>query len=198
MFLCGFVVLWLGLAPEVLATDRAGTIGFPIGSAGITVPIVPPMPNNTYSVSLQATNTAGYSTTSDCTYFNVLHKTPTQFEIQHKRCKDGIPVTLDQGVSIDWQISGHAPSLGIPGYEVLSSAVITVPGGSLVGSTQFCSQGKRITGGGFDIQSPSGGKPDAFATRSAPAQNQNGWNTNVHNKGPAPVTVQIYAVCASP
>ena len=82
---------------------KAGTAAFPIGSAGIFVNYPVPWPATvTYSLVVQATNTAGYSGTTACTYFNVLKKTPTQFQVQHKRCDNGVPVPLVVGVSLDW------------------------------------------------------------------------------------------------
>jgi len=55
-----------------------------------------------YAVSVQPRDTAGYSPISFCTYFNPLHKRVDGFEVQHKRCDDGVPVQLDVGVSLDW------------------------------------------------------------------------------------------------
>ncbi len=60
------------------------------------------MPSTKYAVVVQATNTAGYSTTSVCTYFNPLHKRADGFEVQHKRCDDGAPVKLDTSVSLNY------------------------------------------------------------------------------------------------
>lgn len=94
----------------VLAADfRAGNIGFPAGSAGITVTFATPMPNAKYAVTVQPTNTAGYSSTNECTYFNVLKKTATKFEVQHKTCIDGTPVELDVNVSLNWIVSSYDP-----------------------------------------------------------------------------------------
>jgi hypothetical protein len=89
-------------AQKPLQDYRAGTAGFAIGQAGINITFSSPMPSTDYAVSVQATNTAGYSPTSDCTYFNPLHKRTDGFEVQHKRCDDGVPVTLDVNVSLDW------------------------------------------------------------------------------------------------
>lgn len=82
---------------------KAGTAAFPIGQAGITVlfPVAWPA-NAVYAMSVQPTNTAGYSPTTVCTYFNVLNKTATSFQVQHKRCDNGVPVPLDTAVSLDW------------------------------------------------------------------------------------------------
>jgi hypothetical protein len=87
--------------PKHFEDYRAGTIGFKSGSAGITVSLKKPMPQK-YSVSVQPTNTSGYSPTKEATYFNVLKKTSTDFQVQHKRCEDGVPVALDRNISLDW------------------------------------------------------------------------------------------------
>lgn len=86
---------------------RAGTASFTAGSAGIVITFSAPMPTAKYSVVVQATNTAGYSPTADCTYFNVLKKTQTNFQVQHKRCDNGTPVALDTNVSLDWIAWSH-------------------------------------------------------------------------------------------
>ena len=82
---------------------KAGTAAFAIGQAGITVTYTVPWPANTrYAVVVQPTNTAGPSPVSVCTYLNVLKKTDTKFEVQHKRCDNGVPVPLDTAISLDW------------------------------------------------------------------------------------------------
>jgi hypothetical protein len=86
---------------------RAGTASFTAGSAGIVVTFSVPMPTAKYSVVAQPTNTAGYSPISECTYFNVLNKTATNFQVQHKRCDNGAPVNLDVNVSLDWIAWSH-------------------------------------------------------------------------------------------
>ncbi len=86
---------------------RAGTAPFTAGSAGIVVTFSVPMPTDKYSVVVQPTNTAGYSPISQCTYFNVLKKTTTNFQVQHKRCDDGTPINLDVNVSLDWIAWSH-------------------------------------------------------------------------------------------
>lgn len=88
-------------APQ-LVEYRAGTASFPINSDGINITFSTPMPSIKYAVVVKATNTAGYSPTSVCTYFNPLHKRTDGFEVQHKRCDDGAGVKLDTGVSLDY------------------------------------------------------------------------------------------------
>lgn len=106
-------VVGLSAGQATAQANRAGTAPFPAHSAGITIALTPPMPDGCYSVSVQQTNTAGYSPTAVCTYFNVLKKTATQFQVQHKSCHTGAPLALIVPVSLDWQISQNAV-LGAP------------------------------------------------------------------------------------
>lgn len=90
------------IAQQPLQNYRAGTAAFAVGKDGINITFSSPMPNTRYAVVVQATNTAGYSPTTVCTYFNPLHKRVDGFEVQHKRCDNGVPVKLDTAVSLDW------------------------------------------------------------------------------------------------
>jgi len=126
---CSVLFVTLGLATAHAADFRAGAISMGPSTAppdcdrtfivppptvtytttlcnpdGIQVFFHPPMPNNLYSVTVQPTNTGGYSPTDLCTYFNALKKTTTDFQIQHKYCRDGIPVKLDTSVTFNWII----------------------------------------------------------------------------------------------
>ena len=89
-------------AQQPLQNYRAGTAAFAIGKDGINITFSTPMPNTRYAITVQPTNTAGYSPTSVCTYFNPLHKRVDGFEVQHKTCDGGLGVKLDAGVSLDW------------------------------------------------------------------------------------------------
>jgi hypothetical protein len=101
--LLSWIALSLATSVPAAAVDiRAGLEPWPIGSTGIVVHISPPVSSAVYSAVVQQTNTAGYSTLADCTYFNVLHLAPTQFEVQHKTCKDGTPVAVDTGITLTW------------------------------------------------------------------------------------------------
>lgn len=86
---------------------RSGSVAWAIGQAGITIPLVPPVTSGPYSVVVQPTNTAGYSTTTECTYFNVLKESPADFQVQHKTCKDGTPIAVDTGVTLKWVLITH-------------------------------------------------------------------------------------------
>lgn len=96
-----FPASWAGAQGQVVGY-RAGVSPFRSGQAGIYVKFSKPMPTANYAVAVQPTNTAGYSPTKDCTYFNVLKKTVSEFQVQHKRCDDGVPVKLDVNVSLNW------------------------------------------------------------------------------------------------
>jgi len=106
-----FIITGAIISTPAIADDsegcRAGTAAFLAGQAGIVVNLQPAMETKKYSVSVQPTNTAGYSPVTTCTYFNVLKKTKTQFQVQHKQCADGVPVALDTNVSLDWIICSH-------------------------------------------------------------------------------------------
>jgi hypothetical protein len=95
------ISLALAQAQQVVGY-RAGTNTFVAPGAGITVTFSAPMPTDKYSVILQPNNTSGYSTTPNCTYFNVLKKTKAGFQVQHKRCDTGAVVSLKVNVPIDW------------------------------------------------------------------------------------------------
>jgi hypothetical protein len=82
---------------------KAGIAAFAVGQAGIYVNYPVPWPaGSKTSVVVQQADTAGYSPTSVCTYFNVLKTTDSNFQIQHKRCDDGTPVPLDGAATIFW------------------------------------------------------------------------------------------------
>jgi len=85
---------------------RAGSVSWVSGQAGITVNLSPAV-TGPYTVVVQPTNTAGYSPSSECTYFNVLKETPTKFEVQHKACQDGMPLLLDVNVTLKWILITH-------------------------------------------------------------------------------------------
>jgi hypothetical protein len=87
---------------------RFGTAAFAVGQEGINITFKGgPMPDTGYAVVVQPTNTAGYSGTSDDTYFNPLHKRTDGFEVQFKRCQDGVPVPIAVDVSLDWIAVDH-------------------------------------------------------------------------------------------
>jgi hypothetical protein len=98
-----FIVLSLAMSGAALATDiRSGAFPWPSGADGVTIPISPPVSGPNAPVTVQPANTAGYSTVSECTYFNVLKVTAADFQVQHKTCKDGTPVKTDTTITLFW------------------------------------------------------------------------------------------------
>jgi len=84
------------------ATDcKAGVAPFLSGQKGI---VINHSGMDNYVAVVQATNTAGYSSQSVPTYFNVLKLKPTNFQVQHKRTDNGTPIALDTNVSLAWII----------------------------------------------------------------------------------------------
>ena len=96
----------LGSTAPRAAELRAGSVGWTSGQAGITINLSPAV-TGPYTAVVQQTNTAGYSPSGECTYFNVLKETATKFEVQHKTCKDGTPVALDENVTLKWILFTH-------------------------------------------------------------------------------------------
>ena len=120
--------LFIGLLPSSVhaftagPAVRCGVATFPAGNDGITVTF-PSLPNSLvqggaatwttcnagescpYVVVMgEASNAAGYSGTTDATWFNVLKKVQTQFQVQHKRSSDGLPLVLTGDVQLNWCI----------------------------------------------------------------------------------------------
>ena len=102
--------MMLAAAPaiaEAAPQTKAGLVGWVAPAMGLTVHFATPMPDTNYAAVVQPTNTGGYSTTKDCTYFNVLHLTVNGFDVQHKRCDDGTPVATDTNVTLEWIAVSH-------------------------------------------------------------------------------------------
>jgi len=122
--------LAIGLPPSRVHAFSAGPAKFagvatmtPADGGGITVTF-PSLPNGwmagtgtdwaTCTTALscpyvvvmgEASNASGYQAgTPDCTYFNVLHKVRTQFEVQHKKCSDGSIVSTTGNVQLNWAV----------------------------------------------------------------------------------------------
>ena len=97
------IAVSLAMSTAAVAMDiRAGAFPWPNGADGVTIPISPPVNGPNAPITVQPANTAGYSTVSECTYFNVLKVTATDFQVQHKTCKDGTPVKTDTTITLFW------------------------------------------------------------------------------------------------
>lgn len=104
-----WAVLALTISVPAQAGDRAGFFPWPVGSAGVTVAISPPMTNAQYTAVVQPTNTAGFSSdpNNGCVYFNVLNLTPTQFQVQLKNCHTGATVNTATTITLAWIVVTH-------------------------------------------------------------------------------------------
>jgi hypothetical protein len=73
---------------------------------------------------------------------------------------------------------------------------VFVTAGAVTNVTVRCSAGKKVLGGGFDIETPD----DVKVFASEPALNgnviDNGWNVLVHNEGAVTRQVTATAICA--
>ncbi len=85
---------------------RAGAVSWVVGQAGVTVPLSPPV-TRPYTVVVQPTHAAGYSPTSEATYFNIVADEPAMFAVQHKTIKDGTPIPVDTGITLKWILMTH-------------------------------------------------------------------------------------------
>lgn len=81
---------------------QCGSVGFAEGSAGITIDLHEKMPTGDYSVAVQVRDSQAFSPSEDATYFNVLKKTESNFQLQHKTRENGTPLSLTGQVQIDW------------------------------------------------------------------------------------------------
>jgi hypothetical protein len=97
------IAVSLAISGAAFATDiRSGAYPWPKGKDGVTIPITPPVSGPNSPISVQPAATAGYSPTSECTYFNVLKVTASDFQVQHKTCKDGTPIQTDDTITLFW------------------------------------------------------------------------------------------------
>jgi len=81
---------------------RSGITSFPKGKDGIQIEFAEPMPSSNYVITVQQTNAGGYSPTSESTYFNVLRKTKSGFQVQHKTTESDTPKKLQSSVTLNW------------------------------------------------------------------------------------------------
>ncbi len=91
--------------------------------------------------------------------------------------------------------TGPAGPSGLSGWEQDTHQVFTSPG-AVTNVTVMCPAGKKVLGGGFDIETPD----DVKVFASEPALNGNlinGWNVLVHNVSTVNTRqVTVTAICA--
>jgi hypothetical protein len=98
--------------------------------------------------------------------------------------------------AISWNQRGPQGPPGISGYEEKTHQVF-VSAGAFANVSVACSAGKKVFGGGFDIETPE----DVKIFSSEPSDGSgnvidNGWNVFVHNAGSVTRQVTVIAVCA--
>ena len=86
---------------------------------------------------------------------------------------------------------------GISGHQVVQNKVV-VPGGSVAQVHVECPSGKKVLGGGFDIETPD----DVKVFTSEPTDGQgnlidHGWNVMVRNAGVQGRQTTAIAICAN-
>jgi hypothetical protein len=107
---------------------------------------------------------------------------------------------LPSETAISWNQTGPPGPPGPPGisgYEEKTHQVF-VSAGAFTNVSVSCSAGKKVFGGGFDIETPD----DVKVFSSEPTDGSgniidNGWNAFVHNAGTVTRQVTVIAVCAT-
>jgi hypothetical protein len=86
---------------------------------------------------------------------------------------------------------------GVSGYQIVVHQEFLAPG-TFADVHVECPTGKKVLGGGFDIETPD----DVKVFSSEPSDGQgnlidHGWNVFVHNTGPFSRQTTVSAICAS-
>jgi len=93
-------------------------------------------------------------------------------------------------------MAGMLAGWAIPGYQTVMNRVV-VPGGATQSVHVNCPKGKKVTGGGFNIETPD----DIKIFSSDPSDGHgnlidNGWEVMVHNTGNQARQTTAIAICA--
>ena len=93
-------------------------------------------------------------------------------------------------------MAGMLAGCGISGYQTVMNKVV-VPGGATQSVHVNCPAGKKVLGGGFNIETPD----DVKVFSSDPSDGHgnlvdNGWDVMVHNTGTAGRQTTAIAICA--
>ncbi len=104
---------------------------------------------------------------------------------------------LPSETAISWNQMGPQGPPGVSGYEEKTHQVF-VSAGAFTNVSVSCSAGKKVLGGGFDIETPD----DVKVFSSEPSDGSgniidNGWNVFVHNAGSVTRQATVTAICAS-
>ena len=102
-------------------------------------------------------------------------------------------IALALAIALSIVISGCVAT----GHEIVQNRVV-VPAGAVAKVRAVCPSGKKVFGGGFDIEVPE----DVRVYASDPGDSQgnivnNGWRVMVRNEGTTPRQATAIAVCAT-
>jgi hypothetical protein len=90
--------------------------------------------------------------------------------------------------------NGAPGANGVSGYQLVSSAIITVPNG---GTTRFasasCPTGKKVVGGGWDNDAVK----DVFVVQSTPNASGTAWLGTIQNNSVGSVQAVLTAACVN-
>lgn len=100
--------------------------------------------------------------------------------------------TVVLAIAVSIAISGC-----VTGHEIVQNRVV-VPAGAVAKVKVICPSGKKVMGGGFDIEVPE----DVKVYASDPSDGQgniitNGWRVMVRNEGAAARQTTAMAICAN-
>ncbi len=100
-----------------------------------------------------------------------------------------------QELALDWNIQGPQGS-GVSGYEIVAHQEF-LPAGSVADVHVECPAGKKVLGGGFNVETPD----DVKVYSSEPSDGRgniidHGWNVMVHNEGTVTRQATALAICA--
>ena len=102
-------------------------------------------------------------------------------------------ITLVLVIALSIAVSGCV----ISGHEIVQNRVV-IPPGAVAKVRAVCPSGKKVTGGGFDVEIPQ----DVRVYASDPGDSQgnivsDGWRVIVRNEGTTAREATAIAVCAS-
>jgi hypothetical protein len=112
------------------------------------------------------------------------------------RVVDPATSCLPSETAITWNQSGQQGPPGLSGYEQKSHQMFLVPN-QVAEVTVNCSAGKKVLGGGFDIETPTDVK--VFSSEPVVAGNlsDHSWSVLAQNTGTiGPRQVTVTAICA--
>ena len=93
-------------------------------------------------------------------------------------------------------MTGMLAGCGVSGYQTVVNRVV-VPGGATQSVHASCPAGKKVLGGGFDIETPDEVK--VFSSEPSDGHGNvidNGWDVMVHNAGTQSRQTTAVAICA--